>query len=147
MIDRAVNEARATLLTLGRFDAATPVLFMRLKDGRLLDTAASAAPSVTIGTPPESPNRDRPIVPEIDWNFEAIRQLLTVACSDPELTRLCFDHFREVYETFSSGMSKPQKIQNLLEYCERSLEVERLLDLVQAQNPRQYARFAASLRR
>ena len=35
VIDRAVNEARATLLTLGRFDTATPVLFMRLKDGRL----------------------------------------------------------------------------------------------------------------
>jgi CHAT domain-containing protein len=36
-IDRAVNEARATLLTVGRYDAAVPVLFMRLKDGRLLE--------------------------------------------------------------------------------------------------------------
>jgi hypothetical protein len=82
-----------------------------------------------------------------EWNFETIRKLLTAAFSDPELTNLCFDHFREVYETFSSGMSKPQKIQHLLEHCQRNLEVERLLELVQAQNPRQYARFAAALRR
>jgi tetratricopeptide (TPR) repeat protein len=35
-IDRAVNEARSTALTTGRPDAAVPVLFMRLKDGRLV---------------------------------------------------------------------------------------------------------------
>ena len=35
MIDLAVNQARSTLLTTGRPDAAMPVLFMRLKDGRL----------------------------------------------------------------------------------------------------------------
>ena len=35
-VDLATNEARSTLLTAGRSDAAVPVLFMRLKDGRLL---------------------------------------------------------------------------------------------------------------
>jgi hypothetical protein len=34
-IDLAMNEARSTLITNGRFDAAVPVLFMRLRDGRL----------------------------------------------------------------------------------------------------------------
>ena len=34
-VDRAINEARSTLLTAGRPDAAAPVLLMRLKDGRL----------------------------------------------------------------------------------------------------------------
>jgi hypothetical protein len=34
-IDLAMNEARSTLITQGRFDAAVPVLFMRLRDGRL----------------------------------------------------------------------------------------------------------------
>jgi hypothetical protein len=35
IVDLAMNEARSTLLTAGRWDAAVPVLFMRLKDGRL----------------------------------------------------------------------------------------------------------------
>jgi hypothetical protein len=34
-VDLAMNEARGTLITNGRFDAAVPVLFMRLPDGRL----------------------------------------------------------------------------------------------------------------
>jgi CHAT domain-containing protein len=34
-VDRAVNEARSTLLTAGRVDAAVPVLFMRDRDGLL----------------------------------------------------------------------------------------------------------------
>jgi CHAT domain-containing protein len=37
VVDLAMNEARSTLLTEGRADAAGPVLFMRLKDGRLWD--------------------------------------------------------------------------------------------------------------
>ena len=82
-----------------------------------------------------------------EWNFETIRNLLTAAFSDSELTNFCFDHFSEVYEAFGSGMSKPQKIQELLDYARRHLEVERLLHLVEAQNPSQYARFAATLRK
>jgi len=34
-VDLAMNEARSTLLSNGRYDAAVPVLFMRLRDGRL----------------------------------------------------------------------------------------------------------------
>ncbi len=39
-VDLAMNEARGTLITNGRFDAAVPVLFMRLPDGRLWNAAA-----------------------------------------------------------------------------------------------------------
>ena len=35
IVDQAINEARSTLLTAGREDAAIPVLFMRLKSGQL----------------------------------------------------------------------------------------------------------------
>jgi len=37
-VDLAANEARSTLLSAGRPDAAVPVLFMRLKSGRLWET-------------------------------------------------------------------------------------------------------------
>ena len=48
-----------------------------------------------------------------------IRQFLKDAFSDEELTTLCFDHFRDVYESFSAGMTKTQKIQLLIEHCQR----------------------------
>jgi hypothetical protein len=79
------------------------------------------------------------------WNYAAIRQLLNDAFSDEELTTLCFDDFPSVYDTFGAGMSKSQKIQNLVEHCKRNLDVERLLDIISARNPTQFARFEPGL--
>jgi len=76
------------------------------------------------------------------WNSAAIRDLLTAAFDDGELTTLCFDYFPAVYEDFSTGMSRGDKIQRLLAYCLRQGQVERLLDQVRQRNPAQYARFA-----
>ena len=67
-----------------------------------------------------------------------MRQLLSAAFDDAELTTLCFDHFRPVYENFATGMSKGQKIQQLLDYCERHDLLDQLLALVEQYNPAQY---------
>jgi hypothetical protein len=75
-----------------------------------------------------------------------MRQLLSAAFSDEELTRLCFDHFGPVYEGFGSGMGKGDKSQRLLDYCVRQRELETLARLVEEHNPAQYARFASRLR-
>jgi hypothetical protein len=80
------------------------------------------------------------------WDTAAIRDLLTAAFSDEELTTLCFDHFRPVYENFSAGMTKGQKIQHLLDYCTRQSQIDALLRHVQQRNPAQYARFRGQLR-
>jgi hypothetical protein len=72
----------------------------------------------------------------------ALRRLLTAAFDDGELTTLCFDHFYPLYEQFSAGMSKEAKVRRLLDYCLRQEQVERLLTLLQARNPAQFARFA-----
>jgi len=58
-VDLAMNEARSTLVTQGRFDAAVPVLFMRLRDGRLWGEAVHASiepiePAQPIGRTPLS---------------------------------------------------------------------------------------------
>jgi tetratricopeptide (TPR) repeat protein len=59
-VDRAANEARSTLTTAGRPDAAVPVLFMRSKSGRLWGegpesaTTRSALPEIP---PPPEPTR------------------------------------------------------------------------------------------
>ncbi len=75
----------------------------------------------------------------------AIRDLLTAAFGDEELTTLCFDRFRTVYDNFSSGMSKSQKIQLLLDYCIRHDKLDMLLNLIREHNPTQYARYAPRL--
>ena len=50
-VDQAANEARSTLLTAGRADAAVPVLFMRLKSGQLWGAEADARGRVRGETP------------------------------------------------------------------------------------------------
>jgi len=81
------------------------------------------------------------------WTTALIRELLTAAFNDEELTTLCFDYFRPVYEGFSTGMSAGQKVQRLLDYCESHLCMDELLKLAQQRNPAQFARFQARLNR
>ncbi len=50
-VDLAANEARSELTVEGRADAAMPVLFMRLKDGRLFAPDGTSAPA-TLSVPP-----------------------------------------------------------------------------------------------
>lgn len=81
------------------------------------------------------------------WNTNAIRDLLTTAFDDTALTALCFDYFQPVYEEFAAGMTRSQKIQRLLDYCRRYGQVEELLGRIKDENPVQYHRFEAQLRR
>jgi len=64
-----------------------------------------------------------------------VRALVTQALSAEELTQLCYDYFRSVYEQFSPGMSKTECVQRLLDYSERHDQVEELLARVAAINP------------
>ena len=68
------------------------------------------------------------------------------AFSDEELTTFCYDNFRPVYEEFATGMSRTQKVQLLVAYCERRGEMAELLARVERANPYQYGRFAERLR-
>jgi hypothetical protein len=79
------------------------------------------------------------------YNTAVIRELLTAAFSDGELTTFCYDYFRPVYENFAVGMSKGQKVQALIEHCGRTEQLPALLERVEAANSAQYARFEARL--
>ncbi|CAG0927165.1 hypothetical protein TFLX_00399 [Thermoflexales bacterium] len=74
-------------------------------------------------------------------NTADLRQFLINAFSDEEITTLCFDRFRAVYDNFSSGLSKGQKVQHLLEHCERHDKWPTLLALLQRERPQQFAKF------
>jgi hypothetical protein len=81
------------------------------------------------------------------YNLKLIRKLMTDAFSDEELNQFCYDNaeFRPVAEQFSIGMSKTQKIQRLIEYCERKVLMARLLGLVKEEQPEQYALYENDL--
>ncbi len=53
VVDLAMNEARSMLVTEERLDAAVPVLFMRLKDGRLWQPADAPTTSAKLTTVPD----------------------------------------------------------------------------------------------
>jgi DNA-binding NarL/FixJ family response regulator len=92
----------------------------------------------------------RPSSPEArnsNWDTAAIRELVTAAFSDEELTTFCFDRFRSVHEQFGGGMSKSQKVQQLLDYCVRYSQLEELLKLIKECNPDQYRRFQSQVYR
>jgi len=67
-----------------------------------------------------------------------IRKFLVESLNDEELSTLCFDYFRDVYNDFASGMIKGQKIQLLIERCERRGVFSNLLAAIQRARPEQY---------
>ncbi|MCB0163560.1 MAG: toll/interleukin-1 receptor domain-containing protein [Anaerolineae bacterium] len=79
------------------------------------------------------------------YNSANIRKLLQNALSDEEFTSLCFDYFRSVYDQFSAGMSRLQKTQRLLEYCERQGKFNELLAYVREYNPGQVEKFMETM--
>jgi hypothetical protein len=67
-----------------------------------------------------------------------IRQFLRDRFDDEELTAFCFDHFHEVYQNFTEGMTKKRKIQLLLEHCQRQEKLPPLLSALKQARPELY---------
>jgi hypothetical protein len=72
--------------------------------------------------------------------YKNIRALLTSGFSDEELRILCFEEpeFRAVYENWPRGASRATFVQDLIDRAERRVQLDRLLELAQEQNPAQY---------
>ena len=79
------------------------------------------------------------------FNTAVIRELLSSGFNDEELKTLSYDHFRPVYEEFTTGMTKGEMIQLLLDYAGRRDEIRSLLDTVRQANPSHYALFVDRL--
>ena len=81
----------------------------------------------------------------ISYNMAEVRELLRQALMADDLEALCFDHFHAVADSFTDGMSRFQRIQRLVEHCEKHVEMEQLLDQVRKINPARYAEYAPRL--
>ena len=66
-----------------------------------------------------------------------LRRFLVDAFSDEELKALCFDYFRDVYDAFTTGMTKTQMIQIVIERCVRRDALANLEAALRAERPDQ----------
>ncbi len=101
---------------------------------------------LTGATPKDTRHILQPDRDNLSYNLAAVRNLLNRVFSDEGLIHFCHDHFPIVYDDLGSGMSKATKIEYLLDYCERTIEIEKMLKLVQKMNPQQYSFFEDQLR-
>jgi hypothetical protein len=82
--------------------------------------------------------------PKLEPNTTDLRQFLSDLFSDEEITTLCYDHFPEVHNNFGTGMTKGQKIQSLLDHCQRRDQLPELLANLAKARPEQFPkRFGA----
>jgi WD40 repeat protein len=70
-----------------------------------------------------------------------IRQFLMEAFSDEELNAFCFDYFADVYNGFTAGQTKGQRVQALIEYCQRRGLFPNLAAALQRARPEQYTQY------
>jgi len=76
------------------------------------------------------------------YHLKNIRALLTSGFSDAELRELCFDTpaLRPVYDQFGASTGKAEMAAVLLEYADRTLQLDLLLSLLKERNPARYER-------
>ena len=73
-----------------------------------------------------------------------LRRFLVDAFSDEDLKALCFDYFRDVYDDFTTGMTKTQMIQIVIERCDRRDALAGLYAALRIERREQYEkRFGA----
>ncbi|MBD3308977.1 hypothetical protein GF339_21400 [candidate division KSB3 bacterium] len=70
-----------------------------------------------------------------------IRKLLEVVFDDASLEAFCLDHFEEVYDRFSRGLQKIEKLTLLLDHCRDSEHFNTLLQAMHTYNHPQFEAF------
>ncbi|MCP4708339.1 MAG: hypothetical protein GY869_06925, partial [Planctomycetes bacterium] len=79
--------------------------------------------------------------PERRYNLAQINRLLDQAFDDTGLQNFCQIYFETVHNSFGVGQNKTQRIMALIDHCRRFMQFDKLLVLLQEENPAQYARF------
>jgi len=72
---------------------------------------------------------DKNIINKINWAH--IRDAIMMRFNDPQLDAFCMDNFPDVYNRFSRGLQKDEKINMLIDHCRRSpIHGSRLIELI-----------------
>jgi SEFIR domain/Effector-associated domain 7 len=86
-------------------------------------------------------NKLNPIDVQAIPDIETIYQLVEDALTNEDLTKLCQTQFPKVYNLFTGGQTKDQKVGLLVDYTTRQFEIPKLLIAIEKINSNAYARF------
>jgi hypothetical protein len=75
------------------------------------------------------------------FNRAALRRLIDEAFDDEGLRVLCADNFPAVYQQFTAGQGKTDRILRLIAYAEQRNRVGELLAAIQRERPEKYAEY------
>lgn len=81
-----------------------------------------------------------------NYNYSEIRKLVEAAFSDEDLQIFCSDYFPDVAEQFTTGQTKRDRVQKLIDYIRRRGLTDKLLDGIREANIYQYERFDVNLK-
>lgn len=76
----------------------------------------------------------------------SLREMVSAGLGEQDFLDLVFDHFREVHDGFGAAMPHPQKVRDLVGWCERQDRVEDLIAAVEAKNATVVERFRTGQR-
>jgi hypothetical protein len=79
------------------------------------------------------------------FNISILRTFLVSSLTDEELSDLCFDSFRSVYNQFTAGQTKSARVRLLVEYAERHRQLKQLVERTKELNPDAYAEVESHL--
>ncbi len=70
-----------------------------------------------------------------DPDLATLRKFLIECYDDAELTRLCFDHFHDVFQDFTADATKGQKALQLIGFCQRRGLMPDLMSVLEEERP------------
>jgi RNA polymerase sigma factor (sigma-70 family) len=118
-------------VTLAGYDYLEEIAEMKINSQELQD------PHDRDSLPPNT----SPISMTIQPSIAKIRQLVEDALTDDDLSNLCQDEFPKVYNQFTSGQTKSQRIRLLVEHVKSYQEIPKLVTAIEQTNPNAYAKF------
>ena len=81
------------------------------------------------------------------YDQATFHQMLTAAFSTGEINTLAFELFPKIYDDFSSGMSKSDRIKQIIEAAGKNGRFPHLITYVKNHNPHQYHQFKNRLQK
>lgn len=89
----------------------------------------------------------KPVSPIMMYDRAAVRELVKSAITESEFRNLCFNHFHAVYEQFTTGQTRDDRILLLVEHADKHLQLDVLLHDIKKINSKAFARFGQLLER
>lgn len=68
-------------------------------------------------------------------DLATLRKFIIECYDDVELTRLCFDHFHDVFQDFTADATKGQKALQLIGFCQRRGLLPDLMSVLEDERP------------